>query len=164
MLRILYVLPQIPWPADRGGRLVTFNIIESLRARHEITVVSLFHSKEDEELAEIHRHELREIRMFRCKSKWEPSAIARSLCSKRPYKAIRFWNPEMAQYVRQMCSSGLFDIVHAQNYYAAQYVPAERTVKAVQYKENFESRILRRYSETRKNPLIWQNSDLLFLY
>jgi glycosyltransferase involved in cell wall biosynthesis len=133
---------------------VTYNIIESLRGRHEITIVSLVHSKEDEEIALKHRDEVREIKVFRCRPKWDAYTMARSLFSRQPYKAIRFRNPDMAECVRQMCSSGRFDLIHAQNYYAAQYVPVNRTVKAVQYKENFESKILRRYAETRKNPLI----------
>lgn len=153
-MRILYVLPQLPYPADRGGKLVLFNIIEFMRKRHEVSIVALTHYPGDAKAADDYRDRLEMLWTFPCPPRRHGGTLLRSAFSSLPFKALRFWNLRMAEKVSALGASGGFDLVHAQNYYAAQYVQPEFPGVKVHYKENFDGLLLARCAAAHRNPLV----------
>jgi glycosyltransferase involved in cell wall biosynthesis len=60
----------------------------------------------------------------------------------------------MIQKVEGLCREGGYDLVHAQNYYAAQYVPQDCPAAKVHYKENYEGLLLERCARLHPNPVM----------
>ena len=141
------MLPQLPYPPDRGGKIVQYYLIREILKRHKVWVVSLIHQEQDLEQAEIYRRECPELTLFPAASRWSPLHIAQALFSKKPYKALRFYHPEMAAWVQECIREQDIDVVHCQNFYTAGYVTGKEACGKVLYKENFESILLERFIE-----------------
>lgn len=152
-MRILYVLPQLPYPADRGGKVVLHNIVEHMRRRHRVSIVALTHGPRDIEAAEAYRERVAALWTFPCRPRRHPGVLARAAFSPLPLKALRFSNAAMERKVAALCTGGGFDLVHAQNYYAAQYVRRRFPPAKVHYTENFEGALLERSAAHHPNPL-----------
>jgi len=155
VMRILYVLPQLPYPPDRGGKIVMYHLIRGISRRHKVWIASLIHHGEDGDLQEEFREQYPETALFPAAPRWSIPRLARALISSKPYKAHRFYHRGMAAWVRRCVRENRIDVIHCQNFYTAQYVTGQEPCGRVLYKENFEAFLLQRYLETSKggNPL-----------
>ena len=145
--RILYVLPQLPYPPDRGGKIVQYYLIREIMKRHKVWVVSLTHQERDREYAEIYRRECPNLTIFPAASRWSIPHIIESFSSIKPYKALRFYNPKMAAWIQKCIQDQIIDVVHCQNFYTASYITCDEPCGKILYKENFESILLERFIE-----------------
>jgi glycosyltransferase involved in cell wall biosynthesis len=153
-VKILYVLPQLPFPADRGGKRVTYNQIEYMRRRHEVSVIAMTHGTEDVDAAANYRERVKDLWTYPCPPRYGPGVRLRGLVSSSPVKALRFWNREMARTVEALCRDGGFDLVDAHFHYAAQYVPKDCPPGTVHSKHNFEGLLLERCAHFHPNPVM----------
>lgn len=153
-MRILFLLPQIPYPPHSGGRIVTWNTVSRFAAEHETHVACLYHSPDELKHLETVRERCASVEAFPARAKWDIPVMLRSLASAWPYKAHRFFNPRMADYVREKAFSGDIDVIHAQNFYTAAYVRGDEPCLRVHYKENVEGNVLLRYSRASRNPAV----------
>lgn len=144
-MRILYVLPELPYPPDRGGRIVMYNFVRGMMKRHDVWVCSLIHHKEDRQHVEVFREICPNFKVFPAGSRWSSVRMIYSLLSSDPYKVIRFRNRKMMSWVQRCIAENKIDLVHCQNFYTAQYVTGEEPCARVLYKENFETLMLQRY-------------------
>ncbi len=147
-LRILYVLPQLPYPPDRGGKIVMHHLIQGIRRRHQVWIAALVHHGQDEDLREEFRKQYPETALFPAAPRWSIPRLARALFSSKPYKVHRFYHAAMAGWVQRCVRELSIDIIHCQNFYTAQYVTGEEPCGRVLYKENFEAFLLQRYVDT----------------
>ncbi len=153
-MNILFILPQIPYPPHSGGRIVTWNTLKRFAAECDVSLVCLYHHPSELEYLNEVKKICREVAAFPANGKWSFKPLLRSMCSTSPYKAHRFWNREMAQYIQRLLKRRRFDVIHAQNFYTAAYVNGSEPCFKVHYKENIEGNILQRYSEYSSNPLV----------
>ncbi len=144
-LKILYVLPQLPWPVDRGGKIVQYHLIRGMSERHDVRVAALVHHESDEGHARAFREICPRLETFPAASRWSPSCLARAAFSLKPYKAHRFFNPDLAAWIARCMKDAPPDVIHCQNYYTAQYVTGREPCGRVLYKENFEALLLERF-------------------
>ena len=153
-MNILFILPQIPYPPHSGGRIVTWNTLKRFAAQCDVSVVCLYHDPSELEYLEEVKKICCEVTAFPANGKWSLKPLLKSMCSTAPYKAHRFWNREMAQYIQQLLQRQRFDVIHAQNFYTAAYINGSEPCFKVHYKENVEGNILLRYSEHSPNLLV----------
>ncbi len=153
-MKILFILPQIPYPPHSGGRIVTWNTVKRFAQTDDVSVVCLYH--DDSELDDLkHVEEIcRHAKAFRANPKWSLSILLRSMVSAWPYKAHRFYNSEMYKYIQHLLRHEMFDIIHAQNFYTAAYVNGNETAVKIHYKENVENLILKRYASRHSNLIV----------
>ena len=153
-LRVLYVLPQLPYPPDRGGKIVQYYLIRHILERHSVRVAALVHHESDEEHAESFRKICPHLYTFPAAGRWSVPRLAKAVFSSKPYKAHRFYSPEMAAFVQDCVRDGSVDVIHCQNFYTAQYVTGQEPCGRVLYKENFESLLLKRFVEESGHPAL----------
>lgn len=153
--RILFVLPQIPYPPESGGRIVTWNTLRRFADDFDCWVACLYHHRSElDGLVEV-RQRVREVMAFPAGSRLSPWRMLGSVVRRRPYKAVRFWNERMAEYIQQLIEREKIDIVHAQNFYAAQYITGQEPCLRVHYKENIEGRVMAQFARQAAPPLSW---------
>ena len=153
-MRILFVLPQIPWPPESGGRIVTSNTVRRFTRSHDVYVVCLYHHPNELEHLDTVKSWCREAVAFPAHRKWDVPVLLRSCLSRKPYKALRFLNTEMQGYISRLIKREKIDIVHCQNFYTAAYIEGDEPCLKIHYKENIEGLLLKRYAETLNNPII----------
>lgn len=156
------IFPQLPYPPESGGRIVTFEMVRFLLPRHQIWVATLLHRPEDVESAR--RLEAMGVRVIGAQAppRKSPARLLRSIFSNRPYKACRFFSSQLALSIQEHLRRESFDVIHAQNFYMAQYVAGTEPCRKVYYKENFEGLLLERYAATLTNPVarfFWQHES-----
>lgn len=153
-VKVLFLLPQIPYPPHSGGRIVTWNTIKRFAKECEVHVACLYHHPD--ELNDLSKVEsvCASAKAFPAKQKWDLPLMARSCFSTWPYKAHRFYNRDMAKYVQEMIREEKIDIVHAQNFYTTTYIRGDEPCLKIHYKENLEGNVLLRYSRASDNPFI----------
>ncbi len=154
-MRILFVLPQIPYPPESGGRIVTWNMLRRFADKHECWVTCLYHHPGELSALPVVREQVREIAAFRAGPRLSPWRFLRSLLENKPYKAVRFRNAKMAAYIQEIIRRERIEVIHAQNFYAAQYVTGHEPCLRVHYKENIEGLVMARYAEIAGPPWSW---------
>lgn len=153
-LKILFLLPQIPYPPHSGGRIVTWNTVKRFAQRCEVTVLCLYHHPDELQFLEEVKRVCKDAKAFPAHGKWALMPMLRSLCSSWPYKAHRFYNAELHEYVARLVKEEKFDVIHSQNFYTTTYVSGDEPCFKVHYKENVEGNILLRYARRSLNPLV----------
>lgn len=159
-MRILYLFPQLPYPPESGGRIITFEYVKHFLRKHQVWIVSLKHKPEDKGYAEILERMGANVILADAPPRISFGTLLKSFFSKSPYKAHRFYSEELAEMLARLMGSVQFDVIHAQNFYMAQYINGHEKAKTIYYKENYEGLLLKRYAATLKNPvsrLFWRN-------
>ncbi len=153
-MKILFILPQIPYPPHSGGRIVTWNTLKRFAKTCSVSLVCLYHHPSELEALETVKDYCEEATAFPAYGKWAFKPLVQSLFSRWPYKARRFYNPDMFAYIQRLLKRESFDVIHAQNFYTTSYVTGAESALKIHYKENVEGNILTRYARASKNPLI----------
>ncbi len=153
-MNILFLLPQIPYPPHSGGRIVTWNTVKRFAKTNSVSVVCLYHHPTELEALDRVRECCDEVAAFPAHGKWSIPTFVKSLVGSWPYKARRFFNPDMALYIHRLIERKRFDAIHCQNFYTAAYCPTHGDFLKIHYKENVEGNILLRYSTFSRNPII----------
>jgi glycosyltransferase involved in cell wall biosynthesis len=153
-MKILFLLPQIPYPPHSGGRIVTWNTVKRFAESCEVRVACLYHHPAELEDLDPVKAICHEVAAFPAYGKWSITPFLTCAVSPWPYKAHRFFNRELFDYVQRLARRESFDVIHAQNFYTTPYVVGDETCLKIHYKENVEGNILLRYAKTSRNPLI----------
>jgi len=128
-------------------------MVKYLLSRHEIWIASLLHRPEDTASVEELRALGAKVIAAPAPSRISLTLFLKSLFSRRPYKAHRFMSKELLREIKSHQEQYEFDVIHAQNFYMAQYVDGSEDARKVYYKENFEGLLLKRYADTLNCPL-----------
>lgn len=125
--RILFLADLPPWPLHGGGQIKSYLTLRALSEIAEIHLVTFLRRPEDE----AHLEELRPfcvtIQAFPLpRSLWRDAAAgAWSLLTNESFLMQRNHTAEMTEYVRDVLSSGDFDVIHADHLQMMQFVPDE---------------------------------------
>ncbi len=152
-MRIFFLFPQIPFPPHSGGRIVTWNTFKRFAKKAQVSAVCLYHHPKELEALNKIKEYTEDIEVFPAYGKWAPLPMLKSIASRWPYKAHRFFNPAMFHYVQEKIQREKFDIVHAQNFYTAAYLTGKEECTKVHYKENIEGNLLLQLAKYTKNPI-----------
>ncbi len=153
-MKVLFLLPQIPYPPHSGGRIVTWNTVKRFADYCEVSVVCLYHHPSELEHLEKLKKICRDVAAFPAYGKWSLTPLLKCCFSTWPYKAHRFFNREMFAHVRKLLERETFDVIHAQNFYTTAYVTGGEPCLKIHYKENVEGNILLRYAKASRNPFM----------
>lgn len=152
-MKILFLTPQIPYPPHSGGRIVTWNTIKRFAEQCDVSVVSLYHDPSELEALDVMKKVCSDVAAFPAHGKWSLLPMLRSFVSTEPYKAHRFYNRQMAEFVQNLIEQKQIGVIHAQNFYTTKYVNPHWQGLKIHYKENVEGNVLLRYAKASSNPL-----------
>jgi len=121
-LRILFLASQFPYPADSGATIKTLSIIDYLRRRHDLRMVSFAREPltEAQERWSLEIGGMRTLRMNRGRSPWN---LVRSYASRVPLGVERNRNPEMKKLIDTEVAEFQPDVVFVDGLVMAQYLP-----------------------------------------
>jgi sugar transferase (PEP-CTERM/EpsH1 system associated) len=144
-MKILFVTPRFPYPLLQGDQLVLYHRIRILSQRHEITLLTLYHSAW--ELENIDR-----IRPY-CKAiypvhlpKWQSLInVGKGLfTSQLPLQACYYFSSKFQQQLDSILSANNFDIVHAFMMRIAPYFYRIHTPKIIELIDSMQLNLERR--------------------
>lgn len=146
-MHVLQITPQLPWPADNGGRAALHQLVRQIGKRHRLTLLSLCH--------EDPRDGVKALAPF-CESivtvedrTGSVFSLLDMATSERPLSMARFHSRAVAKRAADLCQERDIDLVHFDHLHTAAYVRAIPSgLPTVLRQHNVESRILGRFAES----------------
>jgi len=155
---ILLLTQVLPYPPDSGPKIKTWNLIQYLARRHQVTLVSFVRGDQHAE-AEVLRRVCRAVYTVPMqRSIWrDAAALARSLVSGQPWTMVRDARREMRALLEHLLQTQHFDILHADQLNMAQYAALGNGAPRVLDAHNALWVLYKRLAETlpARNPLKW---------
>ena len=123
-MRILFLSTWFPYPPTNGSRLRVFNVLRSLAAHHEVTLLSFAYGPEADPGTPALTALCRSIEAFPMRPFAPSSWRARGgYLRPTPRWILDTYSEEMAQRVRAVLATDRYDLLVASQLLAASYVP-----------------------------------------
>jgi len=159
-MNVLMLTQVLPFPPDSGPKVKTFNMIKFLAQEHDLTLVSFVRGDQSGDVEQLRPYckaiytvPIRRTRLH------DGLALVRSLVTGEPWTIVRDSRHEMHSQVAELCRTGHFDIIHADQLNMAQFAPANSGSRRVLDAHNALWLLYRRLAQTTRNPwiaLFWQ--------
>lgn len=148
-MRILFVLPDFPYPASTGGRLKVFNILKFINAHHQCDILC-FGSVSDDGIRafEATLPGVKILGLYRPLSGMlKYFAILRSMLSLKPPSFASYLNKKFVNDLDVAISSGVYDVVHYDIINMAQFADRRNRVATVHSPNDATSAIYLMYAQ-----------------
>ena len=126
-MRILYILPFVPWHI----RVRSFNLIPRLAADHDIYLLCLSGSPEEDARAEPLRKHCRHVEIVRRHKSRAILQCAIALPTPLPLRIAYFASRDMRERVSRALAEFVPDVIYVERWRALQYVPTAAVVPVV---------------------------------
>ncbi|HEU4760438.1 MAG TPA: glycosyltransferase family 4 protein [Dehalococcoidia bacterium] len=151
-MRILFLTPELPFPAESGGTIKTASILEHLRKRHEVHVLC-FRRRALSEAQARWCDEPGGVETVPLSRGRNPANLARSYLSGLPLSVERNRSASMARLVAGHLGRG-YDSVFVDSWLMAQYLPEGSARPALLHEHNAEYLLWQRQADREANPLL----------
>jgi hypothetical protein len=159
-MKILFLALEPPYPANDGGRIRTFNILKQAARRHAVTLLTSADPTGYPGAQEVLRDSCDEFIILPppllSQRKW--TAKIGNLKRRYPVALDKHNSVEFRRKIKSVTSNTVFDLVHVDQIYLAQYIDILRDLPAVLTHHNAEVLAQRRELWRRKDrfrPYWW---------
>lgn len=149
-MRILFIAPRLPLPADTGGKIRTFNLLKQISRDHSVDLVTFSFDSEDE------RHILG-FREMGIEVKLVPApkddALRKAiivLMPALPYSVSKYYSKEMVKAIVALKAAKNYDLVHFDHIHMAHYQNCFQGLPCLLDEHNVEYKILERCAHVEK--------------
>lgn len=129
-MRLLFLTPRLPFPPNRGGEIIIFNVLRQLAPRHDIALVSFYDTAE--ELA--HRASLerycRRVEMVRRPGRLDAAVLLRTVRG-YSYSISRHLSVELRETLRRVVREWRPDLAQVETFVMGSYLSELRGVPTV---------------------------------
>ena len=150
-MRILFIAPRLPLPADTGGKIRTFNLLKQISRNHAVDLVTFSFDSEDE------RHILgfREMGIgVKLVPAPKDNAVHKAiivLASALPYSVSKYYSKKMAKAIVALKAAKNYDLVHLDHIHMAHYQNCFQRLPCLVDEHNVEYKILERCGNVEKS-------------
>ncbi len=153
-MKLLFLAPRMPYPADTGGKIRTLNILKQCAAFAEVDLVCFSFEWNDEAMIRLLRREARvNVHLVPHLEPGLPEKIQFLLANERSLSVAKYFAQAMRARIRTLIAQNAYDAVHFDHVHMAQYRDEVKDIPALVDDHNVEYRILERCAEVEKNPL-----------
>ena len=144
-LRLLYVMPRLPYPPRKGDQAVPYQRLRLLGQIHEITLLAFVEDKKQIAGVEMLQPFCREIHAVLL-PRWRSLAgVAwRGLWSQVPLQVLYYHSPEFAALLKRLVEETRFDLVHGFMLRIAPYLMKIPAVKILELIDSMTLNLQRR--------------------
>jgi glycosyltransferase involved in cell wall biosynthesis len=164
-MKILHISPKLPYPTNDGGRIAIYGNLKYLKERgHEIHFVAY---KKDSDLNKCipHLETLADIDVLEVNTENSILGGILNLFSNVPYNVWKYHSQELKSHIISLFKKKIFDIVIIENLHMGYIVDTIKSISnipVVLRQHNLEMKIMKRFSEAEKNPIIKAYSKLQY--
>ena len=126
-MRILYILPFVPWHI----RVRSHNLIPRLAKEHDIYLLCLSGSAEEDARAESLQKYCRQVRLVRHQKSRAFWQCALALATPVPLRMAYFASPDMREWVQRAAAEFSPDVIYVERWRTLQYVSSNISVPVV---------------------------------
>jgi len=156
-MKILQIATLVPYPVTDGGKLSVFGLIKSLSEKgHEIDFVC-YRKHDDYNSSFKALKEYCNPHILDVQTDNSIIGAAKNLFSHIPYNASKYYSDILLNYIVKLLAEKRFDIIQINHSYLgwlANHLKKITDTPLVMRPQNFETTIMKRYSEQINNPLL----------
>ena len=150
-MKVLFVAPRLPWPADTGGKIRTLNILKQLAKRSQVHLVSFsFGNKDQEWISEFSKIGVGVTLVAMAEANIVQKILG-VLINPIPYSMSKYYSPDMEKILTTLNQQERWDAIHMDHLHMAHYRWCFGDVPCFLDEHNVEYRILERCAEVEKN-------------
>ena len=144
-MKILVLLPRIPYPLEKGDKLRAFNQIKQLAKNNEVVLCALNDKKVDEQKAfQALQPYCSSINFIKLPKSRILLGLVRAFLKGLPLQCGYFYNRQAAKKVDALIAKHQPDILYGQLVRVAEYIRHKDTPKAIDYQDVFSYGMKRR--------------------
>ena len=147
-MKILFIVPRLPLPADTGAKIRTFNLLKNIAQSNEVTLVSFYFS-DDEKSVEALRAMGIAVHLVKTSERINPFTLLDAF----PVTIAKYRSMVMEKKLRSVIAKERFDVVHFDHLHMGQYRDCIGNIPCMLDEHNVESVILERCATLEKNAL-----------
>lgn len=152
-MRILFLAPRMPLPADTGGKIRTLNLIKQAAKIGRVDLLCFSFEKNDANYI----NELKNINVHtHLVLKGEDTIITKTaaiLFNQLPYSVGKYFTPQMKSLVEKYISENHYEVVHIDHIHMAHYQAYIQRASSLLDEHNVEYRILERCRDVERSPV-----------
>ena len=146
-MRILFVAPRFPLPANTGAKIRTFNLLKQAAKDNKVTLLTFaFEEIEHIYIGELNKYGV-EVHFVKAKENINPLTIF----SDKPISIEKYRSKKMRDKLRDLIANKNFDLVHFDHLHMAQYTEYINGLPCILDEHNVESVILKRCANVNRN-------------
>src|SRR3989338_3216951 len=111
-MRILFLAPRFPLPADTGGKIRTLNILKQMAKMAKLHLVCFSFEEKDEEQARELKKTGIEVTLVPMREQRLVGKLSSVLFNPHPYSIAKYYTEEMEKTQAALHQSAGFDAVH----------------------------------------------------
>ncbi|OGS25456.1 MAG: hypothetical protein A2297_06970 [Elusimicrobia bacterium RIFOXYB2_FULL_48_7] len=112
-MNILFLTHSFPYPIDEGIKLMAYNLIKELSARHKVSLLSLIESEaENKHALELKRYCQKVETVHHVLPRSPKQRLFNTLFQKEPFNILQFYSLDFAVKLKQMLNEEKYDLVH----------------------------------------------------
>jgi len=150
-LRILFLTPELPYPARGGGTIKSATVLDYLTSRHEVDLMCLRRGELTEEQSSWAR-EFGSVVTVRVRGERTPWNLLRSYAAGIPLSILRNRSARFTGLVQERIESRPYDAVFADSWLMAQHVPLDLEGMTTLHQHNAEFVMWERQAAIEPNP------------
>jgi polysaccharide biosynthesis protein PslH len=151
-MRILMIIPYLPYPPSEGGQLRSYKLIKLLSQNHDITLVCFSRQHNTPEQVDHMKQFCKKILVIERGKTWTFSNIIRTGFSPYPFLVSIYYSPKIKKMLQAELENGKYDLIHAEMSYTLPYVP-KHNLPIILVEQTIMSRIFGHQAAT--DPRLW---------
>lgn len=154
-MHVLYIAQRVPYPPDRGDKIITYHQIRHLAKTHRVTVACLAEGDEDLEHAESLRSIVPDVHAVPLSPLRARCRALQDLARGRPFTKGYFREPELVRSVRSILQTGNVDVAIVFCSGMAQFVEDADDLPRIIHFADLDSLKWKNYANTVRIPQRW---------
>lgn len=152
-MRILFIAPRLPLPADTGGKIRTLNILKQLAKTAKVHLVCFSFGADDQRLSQDLSNGGIEVTLVPASASGAVSKITEALFNPLPVSIAKYYSEDMETILRELNETNEFDAVHVDHAHMAHYHRIFGGTPRFLDEHNVEYKILERCAGVEKSFL-----------
>ena len=145
-MKILFLAPRLPLPADTGAKIRTFNLLRHIAAVNQVTFLSFWFGEDKKIIQKLEAMGV-EVHLVKARDRYNFT----SLFNRNPLSIVKYSSKEMENTLHELLVNKKFDLVYFDHLHMGQYRLFVNGVPCMLDEHNVESVILNRCAEIEKS-------------
>ncbi|GIV44998.1 MAG: glycosyl transferase family 1 [Bacteroidia bacterium] len=145
-MKILLVSSYLPYPLINGGHIRLYNLLKSLKHRHEITLICEKREYQTANDIEAVEKVCKKVITFPRRKQWSIANILKTGFSDEPFLIVGHKIAEMKMRIKQELQKEKYDLIHIETSYVFQNVP-QIVLPTVLVEHNIEYLVYKRFAQ-----------------
>ena len=145
-MKILFVTPRLPLPADTGAKIRTYNLLKCAAENNDVSILS-FYFEDNKNAVEKLKSIGIDIHLVKAKERTNPFSIL----SKKPISIEKYRSKNMEYKLKYLVNTDRLDLIHFDHLHMGQYSDCINGKRCIIDDHNVESTLLSRCAMVNKN-------------